>query len=202
MASLQAGRFIGRVSSLAPDSGSISSTTGSSAIARWSGAGQETLSSTRSGLKPGTAPSQKLAVDRDRNRQRRRNARLALIPLILRVQSRRPYRRVRRFECDRLQRADLESWRGARCGGGALDVQALVAALRKVPGGADLIRLRKMPGGQLNPLAVLGRSGSSSLNGNIIAIGDDFEAYRTSIKRKQLPRNWRVFLAIRARRSG
>src|SRR6202042_3446274 len=84
--------------------------------------------------------------------------------------------------------------------GAALDVaearsicQSLVAALRKLPGGADLIRLRKMPGGQLNPLAVLGRTGSCSLNGNIIAVGDDFEAYRTSIKRMQLPRSWRVF---------
>jgi CelD/BcsL family acetyltransferase involved in cellulose biosynthesis len=40
---------------------------------------------------------------------------------------------------------------------------------------------------------VLGRPGSSSLNGNIINIGEDFEAYRASIKRMQLPRSWRVF---------
>jgi CelD/BcsL family acetyltransferase involved in cellulose biosynthesis len=74
--------------------------------------------------------------------------------------------------------------------------KALVAGLRKVPGGADLVRLRKMPGkiaGGINPLALLGREGSSSLNGNIIETGDDFEAYRASIKRIQMPRYWRVF---------
>jgi CelD/BcsL family acetyltransferase involved in cellulose biosynthesis len=73
--------------------------------------------------------------------------------------------------------------------------QALVTALQKMPGGVDLVRLRKMPAsfeGQPNPLA-LGRAGSSSLNGNIISVGDDFEAYRASIKRMQLPRSWRVF---------
>jgi CelD/BcsL family acetyltransferase involved in cellulose biosynthesis len=31
------------------------------------------------------------------------------------------------------------------------------------------------------------------LNGNLIVIGDDFEVYRASIKRMQLPRSWRVF---------
>jgi CelD/BcsL family acetyltransferase involved in cellulose biosynthesis len=74
--------------------------------------------------------------------------------------------------------------------------QALVAELRKMPGGVDLIRLQKMPSklaGGVNPLALLGREGSSSLNGNIIETGDDFEAYRTSIKRIQMPRYLRVF---------
>jgi CelD/BcsL family acetyltransferase involved in cellulose biosynthesis len=77
--------------------------------------------------------------------------------------------------------------------------KALVAELRKVPGGVDLVRLRKMPGriaGGINPLALLGREGSSSLNGNIIETGDDFETYRTSIKRIQMPRYWRVFSRI------
>ena len=72
----------------------------------------------------------------------------------------------------------------------------LVAELRKVPGGADLVRFKKMPSKLatgINPLAVLGRKGSSSLNGNIIETGDDFEAYRASIKRIQMPRYWRVF---------
>jgi CelD/BcsL family acetyltransferase involved in cellulose biosynthesis len=72
----------------------------------------------------------------------------------------------------------------------------LIAELRKVPGGVDLVRLRKMPGriaGGINPLALLGREGSSSLNGNIIETGDDFETYRTLIKRIQMPRYWRVF---------
>jgi CelD/BcsL family acetyltransferase involved in cellulose biosynthesis len=74
--------------------------------------------------------------------------------------------------------------------------QALLAALRSLPDGVDLIRLRKMPtnvDGKPNPLASLGRIGSCSLNGNLIVIGDDFEVYRASIKRMQLPRSWRVF---------
>lgn len=75
-------------------------------------------------------------------------------------------------------------------------VKALLAGLRKVPGGVDLVRLRKMPrriGRGINPLAMLGRDGSSSLNGNIVEVGEDFEAYRDSIKRIQIPRYWRVF---------
>jgi len=74
--------------------------------------------------------------------------------------------------------------------------RALVAELRKVPGGVDLVRLRKMPrklAGGINPLALLGQAGSSSLNGNIIEAGHDFEAYRASIRRLQMPRYWRVF---------
>jgi CelD/BcsL family acetyltransferase involved in cellulose biosynthesis len=74
--------------------------------------------------------------------------------------------------------------------------QALLAALRRLPEGVDLIRLRKMPAdvdGKPNPLASLGRLGSCSLNGNLIVVGDDFEAYHASIKRMQLPRSWRVF---------
>lgn len=74
--------------------------------------------------------------------------------------------------------------------------QALVAAVRELPGGVDLIRLQKMPEnieGRPNPLASLGRAGSCSLNGNLIVTGDDFDAYRASIKRMQLPRSWRVF---------
>jgi CelD/BcsL family acetyltransferase involved in cellulose biosynthesis len=73
---------------------------------------------------------------------------------------------------------------------------ALMAGLRNLPGGVDLVRLKKMPSrlsGGFNPLAVLGREGSSSLNGNIIETGADFEAYRASIKRLQIPRCWRVF---------
>jgi CelD/BcsL family acetyltransferase involved in cellulose biosynthesis len=74
--------------------------------------------------------------------------------------------------------------------------RALIAELRNVPGGVDLVRLKKMPGklaNGINPLALLGREGSSSLNGNIIETGEDFEAYRASVKRIQMPRYWRVF---------
>jgi CelD/BcsL family acetyltransferase involved in cellulose biosynthesis len=74
--------------------------------------------------------------------------------------------------------------------------QALVEALRALPDRFDLLRLRKMPahvGGSPNPLVSLGRIGSSSLNGNLVLMGDDYDAYRASIKRMQMPRCWRVF---------
>jgi len=73
---------------------------------------------------------------------------------------------------------------------------ALVEALRALPDRFDLLRLRKMPaqvGGKPNPLASLGRIGSCSLNGNLVLMGDTYEAYRASIKRMQMPRCWRVF---------
>jgi CelD/BcsL family acetyltransferase involved in cellulose biosynthesis len=74
--------------------------------------------------------------------------------------------------------------------------KALLTALRRLPDGVDLIRLQKLPanvGGQPNPLVSLGRMGSCSLNGNLVVVGDDFEAYRASLKRMELPRSWRVF---------
>ncbi|MCK1542762.1 GNAT family N-acetyltransferase [Bradyrhizobium sp. 147] len=74
--------------------------------------------------------------------------------------------------------------------------KALIDALRALPDGFDLLRLRKMPaqiGAKPNPLVSLGRIGSSSLNGNLVLMGDDYEAYRASIKRMQMPRCWRVF---------
>jgi hypothetical protein len=37
--------------------------------------------------------------------------------------------------------------------------------------------------------------GSSSVNGNVVDLGDDFEAYRASIRKIQLPRRWRVLPA-------
>jgi CelD/BcsL family acetyltransferase involved in cellulose biosynthesis len=74
--------------------------------------------------------------------------------------------------------------------------RALVAALRRLPDRPDLIRLKKMPmeiRGKPNPLVALGWIGSSSLNGNLVEVGDDFEAYRASIRKMQMPRCWRVF---------
>lgn len=73
---------------------------------------------------------------------------------------------------------------------------ALVEALRALPDGFDLLRLRKMPahvGGKPNPLVSLGRIGSCSLNGNLILTGDDYADYQASIRRMQMPRCWRVF---------
>lgn len=74
--------------------------------------------------------------------------------------------------------------------------KALVDAVRTLPDRFDLLRLKKMPahvGGKPNPLVSLGPIGSCSLNGNLVLTGDDYEAYRASIKRMQMPRCWRVF---------
>jgi CelD/BcsL family acetyltransferase involved in cellulose biosynthesis len=75
----------------------------------------------------------------------------------------------------------------------------LLVALRRMRGGADLIRLRKMPvdlDGRPNPLALLEGARPSSLNGNVVVTGEDFDAYRYSLERtvrKGLERCWRVF---------
>jgi len=75
----------------------------------------------------------------------------------------------------------------------------LSAALRRLPGGADLIRLRKMPvdlGSQPNPLALLDGARPCPLNGNVVTTGDDFDAWRHQLERtvrKNLERSWRVF---------
>ena len=72
-------------------------------------------------------------------------------------------------------------------------------ALRRLPGGADLVRLRKIPvdlDGKTNPLALLNGAGPCSLNGNLVTTGDDFEQYRRSLKRdvrRVLERSWRAF---------
>jgi CelD/BcsL family acetyltransferase involved in cellulose biosynthesis len=74
--------------------------------------------------------------------------------------------------------------------------EALLEGLRGLPEGVDLLRMQKMPSqvdGKPNPLVALGRIGSCSLNSNLVVIGDDYDAYQTSIKRMQLPRCWRVF---------
>jgi CelD/BcsL family acetyltransferase involved in cellulose biosynthesis len=75
----------------------------------------------------------------------------------------------------------------------------LLAALKGLPGGADLVRFRKMPvdlDGRPNPLALLDGAGGCPLNGNVVTTGDDFDAYRYSLERtvrKELERSWRVF---------
>jgi len=73
---------------------------------------------------------------------------------------------------------------------------ALLAALHRLPDRPDLIRLKKMPAdiqGRPNPLVALGWTGSCSVNGNLIEVDGDFEAYRCSIRKMQMPRCWRVF---------
>jgi CelD/BcsL family acetyltransferase involved in cellulose biosynthesis len=75
----------------------------------------------------------------------------------------------------------------------------LRGALHRLPGGADLIRLRKMPvetDGRPNPLALLDAAGPCALNGNVVTTGDDFDAWRFTLERtvrKELERSWRVF---------
>ncbi|MBR1250351.1 GNAT family N-acetyltransferase [Bradyrhizobium sp. AUGA SZCCT0169] len=74
-------------------------------------------------------------------------------------------------------------------------------ALRRLPGGADLIRFKKMPldlQGGSNPLAMLDGAGPCSLNGNLVTTGEDFDQYKRSLKRdvrKVLERCWRAFTA-------
>ena len=75
----------------------------------------------------------------------------------------------------------------------------LAAALRRLPGGCDLIRLRKMPadlGGKPNPLALLDGAGPCPLNGNLVTTDEDFDGWRHTLEkvvRKELERSWRVF---------
>ena len=121
---------------------------------------------------------------------------VALVPLVRRVQN-----GIRLVEFADLGLTDynapiLGPAAPSDAAGARVLCQALVTALRGLPDGADLVRMQKMPAeidGKPNPLVSLGRIGSCSLNGNLIETTDDFEAYRTSIKRMQLPRSWRVF---------
>jgi CelD/BcsL family acetyltransferase involved in cellulose biosynthesis len=75
----------------------------------------------------------------------------------------------------------------------------LRAALRKLPGGADLIRFRKIApdlDGRPNPLALLDTAASCPVNGNLVATGEDYDAWRYTLERtvrKELERSWRVF---------
>ncbi|WP_249144610.1 GNAT family N-acetyltransferase [Bradyrhizobium lablabi] len=72
-------------------------------------------------------------------------------------------------------------------------------ALRKSDGGADLIRLRKVPArldGRANPLALLDEAAPCPLNGNPVFTGEDYDAWRYTLEktvRKELERSWRVF---------
>jgi CelD/BcsL family acetyltransferase involved in cellulose biosynthesis len=75
----------------------------------------------------------------------------------------------------------------------------LRAALRRMPGSADLIRLRKLAvdlDGRPNPFALLDEAGPCSLNGNLVTTGEDYDAWRYTLEktvRKELERSWRVF---------
>ena len=125
--------------------------------------------------------------------------RAALLPLILRRQD-----GIRIIEFADL---DLTDYNAPLLGPAAprdarsarLMWRGLLAALRKVPGGADLIRLRKLPAdidGRSNPLAMLDAAGPCSLNGNLVITGGDYDAWRHTLERttrKELERSWRVY---------
>jgi CelD/BcsL family acetyltransferase involved in cellulose biosynthesis len=126
-------------------------------------------------------------------------AQVALLPLVRRLQ-----KGIRIVEFADL---DLTDYNAPMLGAAApRDAKAaralwrdLLTALRRLPGGADLIRLRKMPfdlDGRPNPLALLDGVSPCSLNGNLVATGDDFDAWRFTLERtvrKELERSWRVF---------
>ena len=192
----EAGRLIGRVSTLAPGFCVDFVDDWKRAAASWSGASQETAFQhpiwfeAWYGAFKDASPLIAIVSDGITGR------RVALVPLVARVRH-----GVRIVEFADLNVTDYNA--PLLADGVTFDAaqarslcQALLAALRKIPGAADLVRLRKMPArlaGRSNPLAQLGRAGLSSLNGNIVSTGEDFEAYRASIKRMQLPRSWRVF---------
>jgi CelD/BcsL family acetyltransferase involved in cellulose biosynthesis len=125
--------------------------------------------------------------------------RAALLPLIRRWQN-----RVRIIEFADLDLTDynaplLGSAAPRDAKGARVFWRDLRKALRRMPGGADLIRFRKVPvdlDGRPNPLALLHDAGPCSLNGNVVSTGDDYEAWRFTLEkavRKELERSWRVF---------
>ena len=125
--------------------------------------------------------------------------RTALLPLILRQQG-----GIRIVEFADLDLTDynapmLGPAAPRDAGAARLMWRDLLAALRKLPGGADLIRLRKLPvdlNGRPNPLAMLDAAGPCSLNGNLTITGEDYDAWRYTLERtarKELERSWRVF---------
>jgi CelD/BcsL family acetyltransferase involved in cellulose biosynthesis len=77
--------------------------------------------------------------------------------------------------------------------------RSLRAALRDMAGGADLIRFRKVPvdlDGRPNPLALLDDAGPCTLNANVVATGEDYDAWCHTLERavrRELERSWRVF---------
>jgi CelD/BcsL family acetyltransferase involved in cellulose biosynthesis len=124
------------------------------------------------------------------------NGSLALrLPFVLRTQG-----RLRTIEF-----ADLEltDYNGPQLGPSAPTTPAGAKALwrdvtRALPR-ADAVRFRKMPmliGDRPNPLAMLAGVRPCVLNGNLLSLGDDWEAHRFAREktfRKELERSWRVF---------
>jgi CelD/BcsL family acetyltransferase involved in cellulose biosynthesis len=124
---------------------------------------------------------------------------VALVPLVRRVR--------RRLHIIEFADLDLTDYNAPLLGPAAprdtASAQAmwreLLAALARMQGGADLIRLRKLPrdlDGRANPLALLEGTGRSAVNGNLVTTGEDFDAWRHSLgrnARKGFLKSWRVF---------
>jgi CelD/BcsL family acetyltransferase involved in cellulose biosynthesis len=78
-------------------------------------------------------------------------------------------------------------------------IKAAWNALRAALPDADLIRFSRMPpeiAGKPNPLAHRPSAHASATNGNLLVMGDDYDAYRYGLPRtvrKELERSWRVF---------
>jgi CelD/BcsL family acetyltransferase involved in cellulose biosynthesis len=73
---------------------------------------------------------------------------------------------------------------------------ALFSALADLPEWIDVIRFDKMPveiEAAPNPLAGDDRAVPCPVSGNLVVFSDDYDNYRTSIAKLQLPRRWRVF---------
>ena len=123
----------------------------------------------------------------------------ALLPLV-----RRTRRGVRTIEFADLDLTDYNApLLGPAAPRDAAGAQAmwreLLVALMRMRGGADLIRLRKLPrdlDGRPNPLALLEGTFRSAVNGNLVTVGEDFDAWRHSLgrnARKGFLKSWRVF---------
>lgn len=79
------------------------------------------------------------------------------------------------------------------------ECRALWKAFRRALPKADLLCLQKMPSeiqARANPLAQRVGAHASAVNGNLVTIGEDYDAWRHSLPRtvrKELERSWRVF---------
>lgn len=124
---------------------------------------------------------------------------LLALPLV------REYRRgLRRIEFADLGVTDyVAPLLGQACPQVAEEIDAMLAALRRALEGADLLAMPKLAStveGRPNPLLRLPGTLPSQLYGNLVTIGDDFEAWRYSREkthRKELERSWRVFSRYR-----
>jgi CelD/BcsL family acetyltransferase involved in cellulose biosynthesis len=94
--------------------------------------------------------------------------------------------------------APISGRRAARCQGGARAVAQPAVGAAPDAGGADLIRLRKIPSISTASQShwPARRRRPCSLNGNLVTTGEDYDAWRYTLEktvRKELERSWRVF---------